>query len=59
LTQIKKPLLLRYAMLALLCEAASDHDVNDSPDGIFARLDRDGLDIEYTRAGLPVGGEGL
>lgn len=47
------------AVCALLREASADHDVNDIPDGIVIRLDRDGLDIEYTRGGIPVGGEGL
>lgn len=50
---------LEGAMCALLREAASDHDVNSVPDGIAVTLDADGLDIEYTRGGLPVGGEGL
>ncbi len=51
--------LLEGALLALLREASGDHEPNDIPDGLTVRLDGDGLDIEYTRGGLPVGGEGL
>jgi hypothetical protein len=50
---------LEGALCALLREAASDHEPNDTPDGITVRLDRDGIDIEYTRGDLPVAGEGL
>lgn len=50
---------LEGALCALLREAASGHEPNTSPDGIAVTLDTDGLDIEYTRGGLPVGGEGL
>lgn len=51
--------LLEGALLALLREAGADHEPNEIPDGLTVRMDRDGLDIEYTRGGLPVGGEGL
>ncbi len=50
---------LEGALLSLLREASTDHEPNDIPDGITVRMDRDGIDIEYTRGGLPVGGEGL
>jgi hypothetical protein len=50
---------LEGALCALLRDAASDHEPNDMPDGISVRLDNDGIDIEYTRGGLPVAGEGL
>lgn len=50
---------LEGALCALLREAANDQEPNEQPDGIAVRLDQDGLDIEYTRAGLPVAGEGL
>jgi len=47
------------ALCALLREAASDHEANDAPDAVSVRLDQDGIEIEYTRGGIPVGGEGL
>ncbi len=50
---------LEGAACALLREAAADYDANDKPDGIRIVLNADGLDIEYQRAGFPVGGEGL
>ena len=50
---------LEGALCALLREAAADHDPNHQPDGISARMDVDGIEIEYTRGGLPVAGEGL
>lgn len=50
---------LEGALCALLREAAADHAPNYQPDGISARMDVDGLEIEYTRGGLPVAGEGL
>lgn len=50
---------LEGAMCALLREAAADYEPNHQPDGLTARLDSDGIDIEYTRGGLPVAGEGI
>ncbi|HWI05603.1 MAG TPA: hypothetical protein VNT52_17485 [Acidimicrobiales bacterium] len=50
---------LEGAVCSLLREAANDHDANDAPDGLIVRLDQDGIDIEYTRGGMPVGGEGI
>jgi hypothetical protein len=50
---------LEGALCALLREAAADHEPNEQPDGIAVTLDADGVDIEYTRGGLPVAGEGL
>ncbi len=50
---------LEGALCALLRDAANDHDVNDCPDGVTATLNADGLDIEYTRGGLTVAGEGV
>ena len=50
---------LEGAMCALLREAAADHDANDAPDGIVVRMDVDGVDIEYLRGPMVVGGEGL
>lgn len=47
------------ALCALLREAATGEHPNDQPDGLTVELDGDGLTITYTRAGLPVGGEGL
>lgn len=47
------------AMCALLREAAADHEPNDVPDGVSVTLDAHGIDITYTRGGLPVAGEGL
>lgn len=50
---------LEGALCALLREAAQDLDPNHQPDGVTARLDADGLDLEYTRGGMPVAGEGV
>lgn len=50
---------LEGAMLALLREASAEHEANDTPDGLTVRLDADGLDLEYTRGGMAVAGEGL
>lgn len=50
---------LEGALLALLRESVANLDPNDAPDGVTARLDGDGLDLEYSRAGRPVAGEGL
>lgn len=47
------------ALLALLREAAADLDANSQPDALAVRLDADGIDIEYLRAGFPVAGEGF
>jgi hypothetical protein len=51
--------LLEGAACALLREAARDYEPNDEPDGIVVRLTAEGLDVEYTRGGMPVGGEGF
>lgn len=50
---------LEGALCALLRSAAHDFDVNDMPDGIVVHFNGDSIDIEYTRGGLPVGGEGV
>ena len=50
---------LEGALCALLREAATDFDVNDAPDGIAVTMQHDSLDVEYTRGGIPVGGEGV
>jgi hypothetical protein len=50
---------LEGALCALLREAASDHEPNEVPDSISATLTNDGLDIEYRRGVVPVGGEGV
>lgn len=50
---------LEGALCALLREAAGDHEPNDTPDGVIARLNREGLDLEYTRGGIVVAGEGV
>lgn len=47
------------ALCALLREAAIGEEPNDQPDGITVHLTADGVDIVYTRAGVPVGGEGM
>lgn len=47
------------ALLSLLRAAGDGEEPNDMPDGIVVTLDGDGIDIEYTRGGIPVGGEGL
>jgi len=47
------------AVCALLRAAAADHEANDVPDGVVIRMTPDGLDIEYTRGGFVVAGEGL
>ncbi len=52
--------LLKDHLRSVLCEAASGEHPNDMPDGISATLDSDGsMDIEYTRGGIPVAGEGM
>lgn len=51
--------MLEGALLALLREAAEDEDPNDMPDGISASFDGTSVEIEYTRGGIPVAGEGL
>lgn len=51
--------LMEGALLALLREAAADHDANDAPDSIAVTLDAVGVEIEYRRGSMPVGGEGL
>jgi hypothetical protein len=50
---------LEGAMCALLREQAAEHEPNDMPDGIVARLTPDGLDIEYLRGPIMVSGEGV
>lgn len=50
---------LEGALCALLREAAADQHPNQQPDGVSVRMDVDGVEIEYTRGGLPVAGEGL
>lgn len=51
--------LLEGALLALLRAAADDEEPNDVPDGISVSYDGGHIEIEYTRGGLPVAGEGL
>lgn len=51
---------LEGAMCALLRECASQLDPNDQPDGLTVRLHPEtGLDLEYTRGGIVVVGEGV
>lgn len=50
---------MEAAAHALLREACADHGPNDTPDGVTIRLEADGIDIEYTRGGTPVAGEGI
>lgn len=50
---------LEGALLGLLREAGQGEDPNDMPDGISVTLDASGLDVEYRRGPVPVGGEGL
>lgn len=50
---------LEGALLALLREAGEGVEPNDMPDGICATLDAHGLELEYRRGPIPVGGEGL
>lgn len=51
--------LLEGALCALLRESRFGEDPNDQPDGISVHLTDEGIDIVYTRAGVPVGGEGM
>lgn len=51
--------MLEGALCALLREAAAEHEPNDVPDSISVTLDGDGLEIEYRRGVMSVGGEGL
>lgn len=51
--------LLEAGLLALLREAADGQEPNDIPDSIVATLDANGIDIEYRRGVIAVGGEGL
>lgn len=50
---------LEGAACALLREFSGGVDPDELPDGIVVRLGPDSLDIEYTRGGRPVAGEGL
>lgn len=50
---------LESALCALLRCAAQEYEPNEAPDSISVNLDADGLDIEYRRGGMPVGGEGV
>lgn len=51
--------LLEAGLLSLLREAADGQPPNDIPDSITATLDADGIDIEYRRGLIAVGGEGI
>jgi hypothetical protein len=51
--------MLEGALMALLSHEQCEHPDTDAPDEIVVRLNIEGLDIEYQRAGLPIGGEGL
>jgi hypothetical protein len=50
---------LEGALCALLRSAAQDHEANEAPDGLSVTIDADGIEIEYTRGGISVAGEGL
>lgn len=45
------------ALLALLRAAQEGND--DDPDEVVVHMNVEGLYVEYRRAGLPVGGEGV
>lgn len=51
--------LLEAGLISLLREAADGQTPNDVPDSITATLDADGIDIEYRRGLIAVGGEGI
>jgi hypothetical protein len=51
--------MLEGALCALFREAMEVEDPNEAPDGIVVHMDANGLDIEYTRGGIPVAAEGL
>lgn len=50
---------LEGALLALLREAGEGEDPDDMPDCICVTLDAAGLEVEYRRGPVPVGGEGI
>lgn len=49
---------LEAALCGLLRQAGHDFEPNDQPDCVVVTMDRNGIDIEYRRGELPVGGEG-
>lgn len=51
--------MLEAGLLALLREASDGQPPNDMPDSIIATMDADGIDIEYRRGPIAVGGEGI
>lgn len=51
--------LLEGALLALLREAGEGEDPNDIPDSVCVTLDASGMELEYRRGLVPVGGEGI
>ena len=52
--------MLQAALLVLLAQAQEDCDDGHAPDAIVARCSGGcALDIEFQRAGVPVGGYGL